>query len=493
MVSENSIYTDISRRTNGSIMIGVVGPVRTGKSTFIKRFMETMVIPHIDNEYARERAKDELPQSGSGKTIMTVEPKFVPEEAVTLTFDSGTDVSVRLVDCVGYMVEGAAGQFENGEERLVATPWFENEIRMTEAAEIGTHKVIAEHSTIGIVVTTDGSICGIEREKYVPAESRVIRELQEIGKPFVVVVNSTDPQASAARRAADMIREKYAVPCLCLDCQNLSEADISQVMEAVLKEFPIDSVGFFFPDWLQALPENSALKQTVIGDISESFSGVEKYGDIEGMLFRLSEKEEIQKAEQSKSTFEEGSATITLFLPRDLYYRSISEETGVEIRNDGELFSALNEMSAVKVEYDRLKEALESVREKGYGVVLPEMTQMQLEEPKIVRQGGKYSVKLKANAPAIHMMLTNIETEVTPAIGGETASEDIINFLLQGFDGDINRIWQSNIFGKSLYDIACESLTNKICSLSDSARLKLQHTLERMINEGSAGLICFLL
>ena len=493
MVSENSIYTDISRRTNGSIMIGVVGPVRTGKSTFIKRFMETMVIPHIDNEYARERAKDELPQSGSGKTIMTVEPKFVPEEAVTLTFDSGTDVSVRLVDCVGYMVEGAAGQFENGEERLVATPWFENEIRMTEAAEIGTHKVIAEHSTIGIVVTTDGSICGIEREKYVPAESRVIRELQEIGKPFVVVVNSTDPQASAARRAADMIREKYAVPCLCLDCQNLSEADISQVMEAVLKEFPIDSVGFFFPDWLQALPENSALKQTVIGDIAESFSGVEKYGDIEGMLFRLSEKEEIQKAEQSKSTFEEGSATITLFLPRDLYYRSISEETGEEIRNDGELFSALNEMSAVKVEYDRLKEALESVREKGYGVVLPEMTQMQLEEPKIVRQGGKYSVKLKANAPAIHMMLTNIETEVTPAIGGETASEDIINFLLQGFDGDINRIWQSNIFGKSLYDIACESLTNKICSLSDSARLKLQHTLERMINEGSAGLICFLL
>ena len=493
MVSENSIYTDISRRTSGSIMIGVVGPVRTGKSTFIKRFMETMVIPHIDNEYARERAKDELPQSGSGKTIMTVEPKFVPEEAVTLTFDSGTDVSVRLVDCVGYMVEGAAGQFENGEERLVATPWFENEIRMTEAAEIGTHKVIAEHSTIGIVVTTDGSICGIEREKYVPAESRVIRELQEIGKPFVVVVNSTDPQASAARRAADMIREKYAVPCLCLDCQNLSEADISQVMEAVLKEFPIDSVGFFFPDWLQALPENSALKQTVIGDIAESFSGVEKYGDIEGMLFRLSEKEEIQKAEQSKSTFEEGSATITLFLPRDLYYRSISEETGVEIRNDGELFSALNEMSAVKVEYDRLKEALESVREKGYGVVLPEMTQMQLEEPKIVRQGGKYSVKLKANAPAIHMMLTNIETEVTPAIGGETASEDIINFLLQGFDGDINRIWQSNIFGKSLYDIACESLTNKICSLSDSARLKLQHTLERMINEGSAGLICFLL
>ena len=260
-----------------------------------------------------------------------------------------------------------------------------------------------------------------------------------------------------------------------------------------MKEFPIESAGFFLPDWLQALPENSALKESVIGDIVESFSGVEKYGDVENMLETLSAKEEIQDAEQSKSSFGEGSVSITLYLPRELYYRSISEETGVEIRDDGELFSALSEMSAVKAEYDRLKEALESVREKGYGVVLPDMTQMQLEEPKIVRQGGKYSVKLKANAPAIHMMMTNIETEVTPAIGGETASEDIINFLLQGFDGDINRIWQSNIFGKSLYDIACESLTNKICSLSDNARIKLQHTLERMINEGSAGLICFLL
>lgn len=493
MISESSIYSDISKRTNGAIMIGVVGPVRTGKSTFIKRFMETMVIPRMDNEYARERAKDELPQSGSGKTIMTSEPKFVPEEAVTLSLDGGNDISVRLVDCVGYMVEGAVGQFENGEERLVATPWFENEIRMTEAAEIGTHKVIAEHSTIGIVITTDGSICGIEREKYIPAESRVIMELQGIGKPFAVVVNSSDPHGSAAQRTAETIREKYNVQCLCLDCQNMTETDIAQVMEAVLKEFPIESAGFFLPDWLQALPENSALKESVIGDIVESFTGVEKYGDVENMLETLSAKEEIQDAEQSKSSFGEGSVSITLYLPRELYYRSISEETGVEIRDDGELFSALSEMSAVKAEYDRLKEALESVREKGYGVVLPDMTQMQLEEPKIVRQGGKYSVKLKANAPAIHMMMTNIETEVTPAIGGETASEDIINFLLQGFDGDINRIWQSNIFGKSLYDIACESLTNKICSLSDNARIKLQHTLERMINEGSAGLICFLL
>lgn len=493
MKKETSIYADIAQRTNGAVMIGVVGPVRTGKSTFIKRFMESAVIPRIENEYVRERAKDELPQSGSGKTIMTSEPKFVPEEAVTVSIDESVELSVRLVDCVGYMIEGAVGQFEDGEERLVATPWFENEISMTQAAEIGTQKVINEHSTIGVVVTTDGSICGIEREKYLPAEARVIRELQAIGKPFAVVINSTEPSSAAAKRTAESIREKYAVPCVCLDCLNMTETDIAQVMEAVLEEFPIEAVGFYLPDWLRALPDNNALKTTVYGEIVESFSHVKKYCDVCAAIEQIAGNEEIQNAEKNSTSLGEGSVSVSLALPRELYYRSISEETGVEIRNDGELFSALSEMSAVKADFDRLKEAIESVREKGYGVVLPDMSQMQLEEPKIVRQGGKYSVKLKANAPAIHMMMTNIETEVTPAIGGETASEDIINFLLQGFDGDINRIWQSNIFGKSLYDIACESLTNKICSLSDNARIKLQHTLERMINEGSAGLICILL
>ena len=492
-MSDASIYADIAQRTGGAVMVGVVGPVRTGKSTFIKRFMETMVIPNIDNEYSRERARDELPQSGSGRTIMTSEPKFVPEEAVNMTIDGEVQLSVRLVDCVGYMVDGAAGQFENGEERLVATPWAENEISMSEAAELGTHKVITEHSTIGIVVTTDGSICGIEREKYLPAEERVIRELKEIGKPFAVIVNSTSPLSREAAETAESIRRRHGVPCLCLDCLNMDEADIRKVMRAVLEDFPIESVGFFLPDWLQALPESNALKSEVYADIIESFSSVCRFRDLEKALASISEKEEISGAERSAGALGEGKSYVTLMLPRELYYRSISEETGVEIRNDGELFSALSEMSAVKGEYDRIREALQSVREKGYGVVLPDMEQMQLEEPKIVRQGGKYSVRLKANAPAIHLMMTNIETEVTPAIGGETASEDIINFLLQGFDGDINRIWQSNIFGKSLYDIACESLTNKICSLSDNARSKLQHTLERIINEGSAGLICILL
>ena len=492
-MSDSSIYADIAQRTNGAVMIGVVGPVRTGKSTFIKRFMETMVIPRIDNEYARERAKDELPQSGSGKTIMTSEPKFVPEEAVSITIDGEVHLSVRLVDCVGYMVEGAAGQFENGEERLVATPWAENEISMSEAAELGTRKVIEDHSTIGVVVTTDGSICGIEREKYQSAEDRVIRELKEIGKPFAVIVNSTAPYSARAAETAESISRKHGVPCLCMDCLNMEESDICQVMRAVLEDYPIESVGFFLPDWLQALPESNALKTAVYNDIIDCFSSIDKYRDLDNAIVSVMEKEEIGAAERSGSDPGEGRSYVTLRLPRELYYRSVSEETGLEIRNDAELFSALREMSSVKAEYDRICQALKDVREKGYGVVLPEMEQMQMEEPKIVRQGGKYSVRLKANAPAIHLMMTNVETEVSPAIGGETASEDIINFLLQGFDGDINRIWQSNIFGKSLYDIACESLTNKVCSLSDNARGKLQHTLERIINEGSSGLICILL
>lgn len=492
-MSDSRIYTDIAQRTDGAVMIGVVGPVRTGKSTFIKKFMETMVIPNIDNEYARERAKDELPQSGSGKTIMTSEPKFVPEEAASLTLENGAQLSVRLVDCVGYMVEGAAGQFENNEERLVATPWEDEEISMSKAAEIGTQKVITEHSTIGIVITTDGSICGIDREMYLPAEERVIGELKEIGKPFAVIVNSAFPQSRKAMETAEEIRQKYAVECICLDCLNMGEGDILRVLSAVLDDFPIDSVGFFLPDWLDALPESNQLKNTVYADIAACFSGIEKQRDVGKAVAAISEKAEISSAEQSGSEPGEGRSMVTLCLPRSLYYQSISEETGVEIRNDGDLFSALSELSSEKSEYERLKDALESVRERGYGVVLPEMSQLQLEEPKIVRQGGRYSVRLKAKAPAIHMMMTNIETEVTPAIAGETASEDIIGFLLQGFDGDMNRIWESNIFGKSLYDIACESLTNKICSLSDNARSKLQHTLERIINEGSTGLICILL
>lgn len=492
-MSETNIYQDIALRTNGAFMLGVVGPVRTGKSTFIKRFMETLVIPQIDNTYMRERAKDELPQSGSGRTIMTAEPKFVPEDAVTVNIGGGTELSVRLVDCVGYMVEGAGGQFEDGEERLVTTPWFDREVTLTEAAEKGTYKVITEHSTIGIVVTCDGSICDLPRERYIPAEARVIEELQSIGKPFVVLVNSAAPQSDAARQVASDIAAQYGVKTLTVNCLELDEAGIGEIIHSVLEEFPLKSIGFFLPEWLDALPDDNELKAEMFEKICACTENAAKIKDCRAAITHLSDEENVSAVEMVKSDLGTGAVSVSVQLPRALYYKTISEQTGLEVKNDGDLISTLAEMSRVKLDYDKLRTALDDVRTKGYGVVMPDSSQMQLEEPQIVRQGGKYSVKLKANAPAIHMLMTNIETEVTPAIGGETASEDIINFLLQGFDGDVNRIWQSNIFGKSLYDIAEEGLTSKLAALPESAKAKLQTTLQRIINEGSGGLICILL
>ena len=492
-MTDTNIYRDIAARTDGAFMLGVVGPVRTGKSTFIKRFMEKLVIPQIDNTYMKERAKDELPQSGSGKTIMTAEPKFVPENPVNISLAGNTELAVRLVDCVGYMVDGAAGQFEDGEERMVTTPWFDHEISMTEAAEKGTYKVITEHSTIGIVITTDGSICDIPREKYLVPEERVINELKEIGKPFIVLLNCIDPESEQAAETAREISENYGVRCLRVNCLKLEEAGIACIIRSVLEEFPLKSMGLFLPEWLEALPGDNTLREEIFGNILDSCDGVCKIKDCYDSVGKLAQCENISEVTISKSDLGSGNVEVNVCLPRTLYYKTISEQTGIQVNNDGDLISTLAEMSTVKQDYDKLRSALEDVRTKGYGVVMPDSSQMQLEEPQIVRQGGKYSVKLKANAPAIHMMMTNIETEVTPAIGGETASEDIINFLLQGFDGDVNRIWQSNIFGKSLYDIAEEGLTSKIESLPQSAKDKIQETLQRIINEGSGGLICILL
>lgn len=492
-MTDTNIYRDIAARTDGAFMLGVVGPVRTGKSTFIKRFMEKLVIPQIDNTYMKERAKDELPQSGSGKTIMTAEPKFVPENPVNISLAGNTELAVRLVDCVGYMVDGAAGQFEDGEERMVTTPWFDHEISMTEAAEKGTYKVITEHSTIGIVITTDGSICDIPREKYLVPEERVINELKEIGKPFIVLLNCIDPESEQAAETAREISDNYGVRCLRVNCLKLEEAGIACIIRSVLEEFPLKSIGLFLPEWLEALPGDNTLREEIFGNILDSCDGVCKIKDCYNSVGKLAQCENISEVTISKSDLGSGNVEVNVCLPRSLYYNTISEQTGIQVNNDGDLISTLAEMSTVKRDYDKLRSALEDVRTKGYGVVMPDSSQMQLEEPQIVRQGGKYSVKLKANAPAIHMMMTNIETEVTPAIGGETASEDIINFLLQGFDGDVNRIWQSNIFGKSLYDIAEEGLTSKIESLPQSAKDKIQETLQRIINEGSGGLICILL
>jgi len=492
-MSNSNLYSELAARTNGAILLGVVGPVRTGKSSFIKRFMETLVIPRIENAFLRERAKDELPQSASGKTIMTAEPKFVPENAVSIRLGDNTELSVRLVDCVGYMVEGAAGQMEDGQERMVTTPWFDHEVTITEAAEKGTYKVITEHSSIGIVVTTDGTIGEIPRENYEAAEARTIEELKAIGKPFIVLLNSTVPRSEACAALAQSIARKYSVRCIPVDCLHMSEKDIDSILRSVLEEYPLKAVGIFLPEWLDALPKENELRSELYSAIAEASVNMEKIKDCGAFLEQLNQHEQIESARLVQNDLGSGQSEIVIQLPRALYYASISAQTGLDIENDRDLILFLSEMSAVKADYDRLQSALEDVRAKGYGVVMPDSSQMLLEEPQIVRQGGKYSVKLKANAPAIHMIMTDVETEVTPAIGGEGASEDIINFLLQGFDGDVNRIWQSNIFGKSLNDIAEEGLAAKIESLPENVKEKLRDTLERIINEGSGGLICILL
>lgn len=492
-MTETGIYHDIAARTEGAFLLGVVGPVRTGKSTFIKRFMEMMVIPEINNEYMRERAKDELPQSGSGRTIMTAEPKFIPEEAVDIELEGNTRLSVRLVDCVGYMVNGAAGQFENGEERLVSTPWYDHEITMSDAAEKGTHKVITEHSTIGIVVTTDGTVCDIPRAQYEEPEERVINELKTIGKPFSVILNSSEPDSEAAKALAEEISYKYGVNCLCMNCLEMTRADINSVMLSVLEDFPLQSMAVYLPDWVDSMPNSTALKQQLFNEIAQAGCDAQKIRDCSLFASKLGCCSEISSAGIENSDLGTGEISVRIQMPRSLYYKTISDETGLEVNNDGELMAMLTAMSEMKADYDSMRSAIESVREFGYGVVMPDASQMELEEPQIVKQNGKYTVKLKASAPAIHMLMTRIETEVTPTIGGETASEDILNFLLQGFDGDVNKIWQSNIFGKSLNDIAEEGLTSKIEALPDSAKMKLRLTLQRIVNEGSGGLICILL
>lgn len=492
-MTNNNIYRDIAERTGGTVMLGVVGPVRTGKSTFIKRFMESLVIPNIEDVYMRERAIDELPQSGSGKTIMTAEPKFVPEEAAYIEVGEGIGLSVRLVDCVGYMVKGAAGQFEDGSERMVTTPWFDHEVTMTEAAESGTKRVINDHSTVGIVITTDGTICDIAREDYREPESRVINELKAIGKPFVVLLNSTEPDSEEARTLAKQIGEDYGVSCKAVNCRALSEDDIVKLLSEILYEFPIEETAILMPPWFAALEQEHELKTRFYSEIMSIYASTDKIRDISNALELFEQMECVESAELYSSDMGKGTVVLQIEMPRSLYYHIISEKSGFEISDDSDLMHLLTELYAVKSDYDYISKALTDVREKGYGVVLPRQCDMSIEEPQIVKEGGKYSVRLKASAPAIHMLKTGIETELSPSIGGNSASEEIISFLLQGVEGDMSRLWESNIFGRSLYDIAEEGIYDKLGNLPDNARAKLQETLQRIINEGSGTLICILL
>lgn len=492
-MEDRNIYEDIALRTEGDIYIGVVGPVRTGKSTFIKRFMETLVIPHIDNVYRKERARDELPQSGSGRTIMTAEPKFVPEEAVEIAMDGGANLSVRLIDCVGYMVPGAAGQFEDDMPRMVTTPWFDHEIPMTEAAEIGTRKVIAEHSTIGIVITTDGTITDIPREDYLEAEDRVISELQELGKPFLVLLNSSSPKSERARAIRNDIAARYDVTCMAVNCLELDQGDVADIIKAVLYEFPLKELDLSLPPWVDALPYDHPIKSGLYAAIRENSAGMRRIRDVEQAVSAIGACEGVSSARINGIQLGTGLAAADLDLPRGLFYETLSNQSGFTIQDDGDLMELLTELAGVKSEYDKVAAALQEVRETGYGIVVPTTDELHLEEPEIVRQGGRYGVRLKASAPSIHMIRADIETEVSPIVGNEKQSEEMINYLLQEFEGDTKAIWQSNIFGKSFHELVSEDLNTKLKRMPEDARSKLQETLQRIINEGSGGLICIIL
>lgn len=488
-----TIYQNIATRTAGDIYIGVVGPVRTGKSTFIKRFMETQVIPNIENVYRRERARDELPQSGSGRTIMTAEPKFVPEEAVQIQLPDGAAFSVRLIDCVGYMVRGAIGSTEDDQPRMVTTPWYDHEIPMTEAAEIGTRKVIAEHSTIGIVITTDGSISEIPREDYLEAEERVIRELQELGKPFIVLMNSDDPKSDRAQAVAKDIASRYGVNCIAVNCLELDESAVADILKAVLYEFPMQELDLFLPAWVDALPAEHPIKAGLYGAVREGTAELHHIREIDSVIAALGQRESISDAKLTGIDLGTGIASAELRLPRELFYQTLSEQSGFSVADDGDLMSLLTRLATVKAEYDKVAEALHDVRENGYGIVVPGIDELKLEEPEIMKQGGRYGVRLKASAPSIHMIRADIETAVSPIVGNEKQSEDMVNYLLQEFEGDTSKIWQSNIFGRSFHELVSEDLQNKLQRMPDDARKKLQETLTRIINEGSGGLICIIL
>ncbi len=492
-MEDRSIYESIARRTEGDIYIGVVGPVRTGKSTFIKRFMESLVIPRIDNVYRKERARDELPQSGSGRMVMTAEPKFVPEDAVQIDLDGGGAMSVRLIDCVGYLVPGAMGVMEDGLPRMVTTPWFDHEIPMTEAAEIGTRKVIAEHCTIGIVVTTDGTITDIAREDYLEAEERVITELKELGKPFLVLLNSAYPYSERARAIRDEIAQKHQVTCVCANCLELDEEAVTGVIRGVLYEFPLQELDLFLPDWVDALPFEHPIKSELYAAVRSGAAGLQKVRDVHACVEAIGKCPSISRCAVTVLDLGTGVARAELELPRGLFYDTLSRQCGFTVRDDGDLMNLLSGLADMKRRYDRVASALEQVRETGYGIVMPDPGELTLEEPEIVKQGGRYGVRLKASAPSIHMIRADIQTEVSPIMGTEKQSEEMIGFLLQEFEGDTSKIWQSNIFGKSFHDLVGEDLNAKLKRMPEDARSKLRETLQRIINEGSGGLICIIL
>lgn len=487
------IYQDISGRTGGDVYIGVVGPVRTGKSTFIKNFMELLVLPNIDNIYKRERAIDELPQSASGKTIMTTEPKFIPNEAIEITLNGNIKLKTRLVDCVGYLVNNAIGHMEDDMPRMVKTPWSSDEMPFETAAELGTKKVIVEHSTVGMVITTDGSITDIPREDYIDAEERVVRELQELNKPFIIILNSNNPYSDQTRNLAEQLEAKYSAQVITMNCLNMNMDDVSNIFGKLLYEFSIEKINLNLPKWVNGLEFENEIKQGLFEKIKETFNDVKKIKDVENCYEKLLENENIKRAIISEINLGTGVINVEIDLQDHLFYNMLSDMTGTKIENEGELFACISSLSQIKKDYDKMSYALHEVTERGYGIVTPTIDDLILEEPEIVRQGQKYGVKLKAKAPSIHMIKIDTETEVAPLVGSEKQSEELVKYLLSEFENDPKKIWESNIFGKSVHELVNEGLQNKLARMPEDAQNKLRDTLQRIVNEGSGGLICIIL
>ncbi|MCL2195537.1 MAG: stage IV sporulation protein A [Oscillospiraceae bacterium] len=492
-MDQRNIYADIAQRTQGDIYIGVVGPVRSGKSTFIKQFMDTLVIPHIEVDAKRERAMDELPQAASGRTIMTTEPKFIPEEAVEIELPQNAKFRVRMIDCVGYIVPSSLGYIEDDQPRMVQTPWYDEEIPFNMAAEIGTRKVIAEHSTIGLVVTTDGSITEIPREEYAEAEERVINELLELNKPFVVVLNSAHPQAPATVNTARAMSERYGVPVLPVNAQELGEEEITGIISQVLMEFPIREVRVNMPGWITSLGSDNWLRRSLYTAVRGATTGLRVMRDVAAFVERLQGAAHVIQALLGLLNLSEGSARVDLMVDPELFYRVLAESTGLEINDEQDLLRQLTELSRTKASYDRIKHALDEVEATGYGIVMPTLEELTLEEPELMRQGGRYGVRLRASAPSLHIMKANINTEVAPIVGSESQSEDLVMYLLNEFEENPAQIWESNIFGKTLHDLVNEGLHNKLYKMPNEARGKFQETIEKVINEGCSGLICIIL
>ena len=487
------IYKDIAERTDGDIYVGVVGPVRTGKSTFIKRFMELLVLPNIENKYKKERAKDELPLSGSGKTIMTTEPKFVPNEAIELTLKDNVNFKIRMVDCVGYLVKGALGHEEDNIPRMVTTPWYEKEIPFEEAAEIGTRKVITDHSTIGIVVTTDGSITDIDRSNYIKAEERVINELKELDKPFIILLNSKHPNLDSTIALRESLEDKYNVMVLTVDCLNMEIGDIENIFEKILFEFPVKEININLPGWMEGLSRKHKIKSSIFEYLKESTKTLQKLSEVGSAVASLKELESIKDTNIKEIKLGEGIADIEILFEDDLFYSVLKELTGYVIEGEYQLLGLISKLSTAKNEYDKVSKALNEAKETGYGLVSPSLEELELAEPEIYRQGNRFGVKLKAKAPSLHFMRADITTEVSPLIGTEKQSEELVKYFLDEFEENPSKIWESNLFGKSVYDLVNEQLQGKVNMMPDEARQKMRKTLERIINDGSGGLICIII